>query len=216
MNATCRCGIDETDFHLFFSCHYVHAVWFASPLGLRVEGLIQQGIDQIEDALHHMMAIYKTSSSVALIFNILWSIWKARNNLLFNKKQSTLQVLHVAKTLLYTGDMEQGEQGRLISTPAVVSHSTTLVAFDRNRVGKGPNIYTDAAWKSPSTSSSICAGTRSKTEIGIFMHWINEGTMHAILVEATCMAHSTLQAEAQALEFAAQLCQVMKMQHPNF
>jgi ribonuclease HI len=164
-----------------------------------------------------MMTIYKTSSSVALIFNILWSIWKARNNLLFNKEHSTpLQVLHVAKALLYTRDVEQGEQGRLSSSPAVVSHSTSLVAFDINRVGKGPNIYTDAAWKSPSTSSSTCAGTRSKAGIGIFMHWINESNINAILVKATSMADSALQAEAQALELAAQLCQVMKVQHPNF
>jgi hypothetical protein len=40
-----------TDFHLFFSCHYVHAIWFASPLGLRVKGLIDHEIDEVEDAL---------------------------------------------------------------------------------------------------------------------------------------------------------------------
>lgn len=97
----CRCGEDETGFHLFFSCHFVHAVWFASPLGLHVEGLMQQGLQEVEEVVHHMMITYKTDHSLAIIFNILWSIWKARNNLVFNRKQcAPLLVLYAANTLL--------------------------------------------------------------------------------------------------------------------
>jgi hypothetical protein len=78
-----------TDFHLLFSCHYVHAIWFASPLGLRVKGLIHHGIDEVEDALYHMMTTYKNDNSTAMIFNILWSIRKARNDLIFHRKLIT-------------------------------------------------------------------------------------------------------------------------------
>jgi hypothetical protein len=34
-----RCGKNEDDFHLFFDCGFTNAVWFASSLGFRVEGL---------------------------------------------------------------------------------------------------------------------------------------------------------------------------------
>jgi hypothetical protein len=213
----CRCGMDETDFHLFFSCHYVHAVWFASPLGLRVEGLLQQGIDQVEDALHHLMTSYKTDNSIAMIFNILWSIWKARNDLLFNNKQnSPLQVLYAAKALLNAGEGEFHKQDGPDLAQATVSNSNSLVAFDRNMITEGPNIYTDAAWKNPSPSSSLFAGIRAKAGIGIFMQWLNQGDMQAVLVQATSMADSALVAEAQALELAAHIGHAMKVQHPNF
>lgn len=141
--------MDETDFHLFFACHFVHEVWFSSPLGLRVDGLLQQGIDQVENALHHIMTTYNNDNSVATIFNILWSIWKARNVLLFNKENNNpLQVLHAAKALLYTGDLEHCHIGGCATTqtPATLN-STSLVALDRSRISKRPNIYTDAAWK---------------------------------------------------------------------
>jgi hypothetical protein len=32
-----RCGKKEDDFYPFFYCKFSHAVWFASPLGLRVD-----------------------------------------------------------------------------------------------------------------------------------------------------------------------------------
>lgn len=65
-------------------------------------------------------------------------------------------------------------------------------------------------------SSSLFAGPQSKAGLGIFMHWIGDGSARAIFIEATSMASSALQVEAQALELAAQICLALKVQHPNF
>jgi hypothetical protein len=82
-----------------------------SPV-VRVEGLIQQGINQVEDAIYHMMTTYKNDNSIAMNFNILWSIWKARYDLLFNRKhKAPFQVLHAAQALLNTGEVGLQEHG---------------------------------------------------------------------------------------------------------
>jgi hypothetical protein len=101
INHNCtRCGQKEDDFHLFFDCRFSHAVWFASTLGLRVQGLIQLGINQVQDAMHYILSNYNTDDALSKVLNILWSTWKARNDLLFNRKNlSSMQVLYMEKAL---------------------------------------------------------------------------------------------------------------------
>jgi hypothetical protein len=74
----------------------------------------------------------------------------------------------------------------------------------------------DVAWKNPSPSSYVLAGTRTKAGIGIFMQWLNQRNIHVVLVQATTMVDSALMAEAKALELVAQIGHAMKVQHPNF
>jgi hypothetical protein len=54
-----RCGKNENDFHLFFDCKFSQAVWFASPLGLRVEGLHQIENTHVQDTIHYILTSYK-------------------------------------------------------------------------------------------------------------------------------------------------------------
>lgn len=218
----CRCGTDETDFHLFFSCNFVRAVWFASPLGLRVDGLIQQGIHEIEDALHTMMSTYRADHSTALIFNILWSIWKARNDFLFNKKYySSLQILCAAKALFnaYEPPQESIVQATPTQSQTSKSPNSNLISYDpsdKSRILNGPNIFTDAAWKNTSVNSNNFAGTTSKAGLGIVITWKDNSTMKMIFIKAISMACSALHAEAQALELAAQIGKAFGLQHLNF
>jgi hypothetical protein len=54
-----------------------------------------------------MMARYKNDNSIAMIFIILWSIWNARNDLLFDgKHKAPFQVLHATQALLNTWEVE--------------------------------------------------------------------------------------------------------------
>jgi hypothetical protein len=101
INPKCiRCGNIEDDFHLFFDCKFTQAVWFASPLGLRVEGLHHLESTHIQDIIQYILTSCNNKDAIQTILCILWCIWKARNDLLFNRnKWSPLQVLFKAKAL---------------------------------------------------------------------------------------------------------------------
>jgi hypothetical protein len=72
-----RCGNNEDDFHLFFDCKFSQAVWFASPLGLRVEGLKRLENTHIPEIIGYILMSYNNKESIPTILSILWSIWKA-------------------------------------------------------------------------------------------------------------------------------------------
>jgi hypothetical protein len=96
-----RCGKNEDDFHLFFDCKFSQAVWFTSSLGLRVEGLHELPTTHIQDIIHYILTIYKNGDALPTILTILWSIWKARNDLMFNRSYcSPLHVLFKPKVII--------------------------------------------------------------------------------------------------------------------
>lgn len=208
-----------------------------------MEGLIAQSVHEIEDALHIIMMTYKIEHSIPLVFNILWSIWKVRNDLMFNKiNSSPMQIFYAAKALTYAGQENHEERGdgharlrrntkpshsnftisspidssRISSGPTFFTNASwkntstnvSPISFQlyKRRMVEGPNIFTDAAWKPPasnvSPNVSFLTGTKSKAGIGIFMHRIGE-QKYSVFVEASSFAGSALEAEAQALELAA-------------
>ena len=137
IDPTCsRCGKKEDDFHLFFDCKFSQAVWFASPLGLRVEGLNHMENTQIQDIIHYVLVSTKNKDTLQIVLSILWSIWKARNDLLFNKiKCSPLQVLSKAKAIQLEKEEAQTKKDRKVG-----SYQTSS---DWSRSESGLNIYTD-------------------------------------------------------------------------
>ena len=142
-----RCGKMEDDFHLFFDCKFSQAVWFASPLGLKVEGLYNMVNTQFQDIIYYVLASYKNEDAFQIVFSILWSIWRARNDLLFNKKKcSPLQVLFQAKAL--QKEKKEDLTGYMKNLQADDDFKATRKANQNwKRTAKYPNIYTDAAWK---------------------------------------------------------------------
>jgi ribonuclease HI len=201
IDPTCsRCGKKEDDFHLFFDCKFSQAVWFASPLGLRVEGLNHMENTQIQDIIHYILVSSKNKDTLKIVLSILWSIWKARNDLLFNKINcSPLQVLFKAKAIQLEKEEAQTRKDRKVRSCQTTS--------DWSRSESGLNIYTDAAWKDG--DHSLKAG------IGIYLDW-NREDHKAIYMQASSSATSALQAETQAMEVAAQIAKKLKIKKPKF
>lgn len=152
-----------------------------------------------------------------MIFLLLWTIWKARNNLTFNNKNTNpLQVLQAAKAIFEAQKQEQNTstdnpQGVSLKTP----HFTSL-RFDRDKYLKNPNLFTDAAWKDTTNSSVSNAGCTKKAGLGIFLHWPSHKPKKAVFIKATSQADSPLQAEAQSLELASVIAKTMEISEPNF
>jgi hypothetical protein len=78
-----------------------------------------------------------------------------------------------------------------------------------------PNIYTDAAWKCSVTHPKANYLPKEKAGIGIYVDW-RKSEHKIIYVQAVSSASSALQAEAQALELAAQIGKTLNAQEPNF
>lgn len=85
-----RCGQTESIHHLFFQCEFAKRVWdfapFTSPMDS--SGLIDLAINWLN--LVDLKCLPPTGiPSEGLTPWIMWSIWIARNNLLFNQKASS-------------------------------------------------------------------------------------------------------------------------------
>ncbi|KAM0895415.1 hypothetical protein ACQ4PT_023829 [Festuca glaucescens] len=187
-----RCGAPESDSHLFFHCSFARTVWFAS-LGFRADSFAQTCYPS--DIIRQMISAYHPEASVHQIMSILWNIWKARNDLLFNKKSwSVNKVIFAASTLLSAGvdDVKLSQ-----SLKPDLSTTANVVPVPRNTsfvLPAGSVAFSDAAFRlSPSTRVA-----------GLGVYLMNPAHNSTIYIHASS-AHVdyVLQAEAQALVLVA-------------
>jgi hypothetical protein len=89
------CGELETDSHLFLHCNLPTQVWisFTPPISTRNIPPEDEGIQQ---SLLHLIPQHATEDTLVRTLFTLWYIWKARNNLHFNRKQWTPSQVHQA------------------------------------------------------------------------------------------------------------------------
>jgi hypothetical protein len=211
-----RCGNKEDDFHLFFDCKFSQAVWFASPLGLRVEGLYHLDNTHIQNTISYILSFYKNEDALQKVLCTLWCIWKARNNLIFKRIKSTpLQVLFKAKAIQAEKEKISNGKDQELTSKKEKETRVNYLEPDPNYIERGPNIYTDAAWKHSILATNRNHIREEKSGIGIYIDW-KEGDHHTIYIQAASVACSALQAEAQALELAAHIARSLQLQEPKF
>jgi hypothetical protein len=106
---TCQRCNKENEYlnHMLFFCDSSRAVWFASPLALRVDGL---PLNFTQSLLNLTTTIQ--SQNHQLLFNIMWSIWKARNEHTFEGRTiNPVKVLQLAERMTHI------KQGNSRQTP---------------------------------------------------------------------------------------------------
>lgn len=89
-----KCTQQEDDFHLFFLCHFARAAWFAHPWFIRSDALVHNQ-DSLLTTITSLMTSYHPHASLQNIFNFLWSLWKARNDCLFERRKGHPNRIHV-------------------------------------------------------------------------------------------------------------------------
>jgi hypothetical protein len=76
----------ENDAHLFFHCQFTRAVWFSSKTPLRTS-LLPFEQDGIQEILASIVTPNTSDVQFQRIMTTLWYLWKARNDLRFQKKE---------------------------------------------------------------------------------------------------------------------------------
>ena len=93
--ACCRCSQDEDEMHLFFICPFVRAAWFAHPWYLRTD-LLTENHHSMQNIIYALLNMNHPYASIPNIFNLLWCIWKSRNDCLFARKCTFPHQVHLA------------------------------------------------------------------------------------------------------------------------
>jgi hypothetical protein len=84
--------------HLFWNCPFAQECWALVNIETIQEGTIFQNITTAKDQLHNQFFM-------VLIILMSWTIWKVRNELIFNNRQMSVQetknMLSVELNLVY-------------------------------------------------------------------------------------------------------------------
>lgn len=115
----------------------------------------------------------------------------------------------------------QSQENEAISQMHI--HMTTSVEgiqptqTTKDRINKGPNIFTDAAWKTTQNASlSSFAGKMEHTGIGVIIYFREDSKKLYISIQASAQTSLPLQAEAKAMEQAAVVAEKLQIHQPNF
>jgi hypothetical protein len=235
INKLCnRCGVEEDDLHLFFTCGFSKAAWFSDPWFIRTEVLISNA-DTRTEILKKIINLNHPHANLNNVLTFMWCIWKARNDSRFNGKEChPKQIQHMANAInqnLEKVNILQDQANRF--TKNNICHENQHTAGHQDDLTQGEmiksdllihsnKIYTDVAWK---TSTDVAWKTRKAPGlhgritlgIGVFCHLQHDSGESKVIIQASMpKALSPLVAEADALIFAAQLAQQMNIPSVTF
>lgn len=201
--------------HLFFSCEYAKIVWFVSFLGLRVDGLLQQGCTTIPDMIDQILRTCSQEGTLEFIFTMLWMLWKSINDLPCNSKHTNpLQVIYGEKALIAIEEPDKQPKDLPREDPLY----KIVYSSDRSRILRGPNIFVDAAWNAQNHAISPSTGPTKSAGLGVFIYAPSHPEhISTIFLQATSLAGNALQAEARALDLASMVASKLQLQqHANY
>ena len=81
------CKDVESSQHLFFTCPFARAVWIAHPWFIKSE-ILSNNYDSIVEIINALLNSGHPHASLINIMIFRWCIWKARNNTLFDRKET--------------------------------------------------------------------------------------------------------------------------------
>ena len=83
-----RCGIEEDEQHILFSCPFAKAAWVVHPWHIRIDELLKD-CRSVTDMISCILNSNHPHATLSNIFTFMWCRWKSRNDKLFQKKASS-------------------------------------------------------------------------------------------------------------------------------
>lgn len=215
----CRCGLEEDDVHLFFTCPFVKAAWFLEPWFIRTDILIQN-CNSLSEIILNLLNMNHPHGSLRNILNFMWCTWKSRNDMLFDRKKGEPYQININAQVL-SANLELVDpvnaklQEKQLKPPLlerVVSMQGSTISTDRSI--PGCFIFADASWKCRDIPGADCL---QATGIGVYIRSDLAGGDYSVMIQASApQASSAFQAEAKALLLAATLAHILQIQCPTF
>lgn len=209
----CRCGLEEDDIHLFFTCSFVKAAWFMHPWYIRTEVLIQ-GTQDLTHLILNILKLPHPHVSLHNVLNFLWCIWKSRNDALFRKDfNKPYQIFIKAQALSSCTDLISKQISVHSQNNIKNPNDLQIQNFQQghsipsDQIIAGTRIYSDASW----------VKNRNHTGIGIHIELENSNRKkNVIMIQGlTQQASSALHAETLASTLALQVAQALGVVNPT-
>ncbi|XP_048613305.1 uncharacterized protein LOC125587171 [Brassica napus] len=190
-----RCNEIESTNHLLLHCRFAKKVWELAPLstGFDLRGLVD--LAELWSDLCRVVSLPPVGLQAgSLVPWILWAIWIARNNLIFNNKTSTPEET-ITKAVVMAREWFLAQEKvtphkKEIPLPLRLPEGTTVVAVD-------------AAWRGDSNTAGF--------------GWVMKHTGSKVQFEtASRSVRSPLSAEGLALRAAIMKCKELGIQQVIF
>ncbi|XP_026416477.1 uncharacterized protein LOC113311902 [Papaver somniferum] len=154
---------EESVDHLLIHCDLARVAWFASPLGLRLQGDDQRTISSL---LELLLSRNDNEASLIMGMCLCWAIWKARNEKVFENKSINVQgILTVALywyNLYFNFNDDEDSPVTDVNVNPDVSIPVTWTAPIHPRI----KINVDAAWKDGCYACAAVARNSEGTCLG--------------------------------------------------
>lgn len=190
-----RCNEIESTNHLLLHCRFAKKVWELAPLstGFDLRGLVD--LAELWPDLCRVVSLPPVGLQAgSLVPWILWAIWIARNNLIFNNKTSTPEETITKAVVMarewFLAQEKVTPRKKAIPLPLRLPEGTTVVAVD-------------AAWRGDSNTAGF--------------GWVMKHTGSKVQFEtASRSVRSPLSAEGLALRAAIMKCKELGIQQVIF
>ena len=215
----CRCGMEENDIHLFFTCPSVKASWFLHPWFIRTE-LIVHNCNSLAQIILNLLNINHPHVTLPNILTFLWCIWKSRNDEFFQRRSSQPYQISINANALSqnlelcevkTQNMQEKEQ-QMTSVQLDDTLQGSTITTDRTIIGNV--VFCDASWKCRDNQTSV---GHEATGIGVYLRANVGGNQCSLMIQASASpASSAFQAEVMALLLAATLVRLLNITSPIY
>jgi hypothetical protein len=124
-----RCGMEEDDTHLFFTCNFARAAWFIAPWFIRSDNLVLN-CNSITQIFQNLLNMNHPHASLPNILTFMWCLWKSRNDNLFNRKPGNPHQIHqMAQAIRHNLEMEDIHKPMLLQSNSSQCNATTAIPF---------------------------------------------------------------------------------------
>ena len=145
----CRCGSEEDDIHLFFTCPFVKAAWFLHPWFIRID-VITQNCSSLAQIILNLLNMNHPHASLPNIFTFMWCTWKSRNDMLFGKNKGEPHRININAQALHTNlelcDIPyENMQGKILQDNRMMAPPEQGSTILTDLTIAGPVVFADAS-----------------------------------------------------------------------